>query len=371
MAFFQCHSLSHIRIPSSVTYIGHWAFASCQNLISIEFPPPPAAAQASSSSSDRQDFQTDRTTSSTTTTITMEDLGIYKCNKLVNVVVTANPSVLLMRGNGINSSSTMETFLQESRIGSLIADVDGWDDFVYNKLMHRFDNCPLNELCYFQSYYSSEDAMMKLHSLMENDPSGTTTTKVDEFGMTPLHILSLSQTPNLSMLLTVMMMMNGGHSLDHIILGKDAFGNTPMDYLCWNKKPKTTQVIQSLLQATVGKRINWLGLDRWKSNVMQVLDKALAIVDSCSSSSSSSRKSWRKVIGMAYFQLANYERLEVLSLMELFLWNSKIVEEDHHHHHDGASNRQSCRINSGATIVIPNVLCFLGKVELEDYVLSN
>eukprot|EP00980_Cylindrotheca_fusiformis_P023852 scaffold11065_cov115-Cylindrotheca_fusiformis.AAC.4 len=61
---------------------------------------------------------------------------------------------------------------------------------------------------------------------MEEYPPLAATTQVDEFGMTPLHVLSLSQTPNLDMLLAVMDAGKPGHMV-HV---RDSFGSTPMDY---------------------------------------------------------------------------------------------------------------------------------------------
>eukprot|EP00980_Cylindrotheca_fusiformis_P015161 scaffold4189_cov86-Cylindrotheca_fusiformis.AAC.6 len=186
---------------------------------------------------------------------------------------------------------------------------------------------------------------------MDEDPLAATT-QVDEFGMTPLHIISLSQTPNLSMMLAV---MSGGHP-DHIILGRDSFLSTPMDYLCLNKMPNSTQVIRSLLQATVlVKRIDWLGLDQWKLDTLQaVVDKALAVDWS----------SRRREIGLAFFKLANYERKEILAIVELYLWSAKIDEVNSK---NSGADRQSCRINNGSSIVIPHVLRFLGNLEMDDY----
>jgi hypothetical protein len=86
------------------------------------------------------------------------------------------------------------------------------------------------------------------------------------------------------------------------------------------------------------------------------------------------------------FKLATYERLESVSLLELALWKVKIdsckalYETDHERdgessskrprldksHLDGV-DRQSCRIKSGADVVISNVLPFLDKVCMEDF----
>eukprot|EP00980_Cylindrotheca_fusiformis_P011238 scaffold2576_cov116-Cylindrotheca_fusiformis.AAC.4 len=317
-AFYGCKSLSHIRIPPSVGYIDYSAFSFCRNLISLELP--------------------DRSLAIDERKICLGQ-GVYGCNKLVNVV--ANPILL------IGSRNDRLEFLRESKIGGV---VDGYDDFL-RKTNHRFDHAPLNKLCYYQSYYSVEEAMVKLGDLLDEDPLSVTT-QADAFGMTPLHILSLSQIPNMSMLLAV---MSAGPP-DHIIFGRDSFGSTPMDYLCLNRMPSSTQVIRSLLQATFTKRVDWLGLDGWKSDVLQVVEEALTMDQTLR----------RREIGLAYFQLANYERKEILSLVELYLWNVKI-DEVYSKEQDGA-DRQICRINSGASIVIPHVLHFLGRLDMDDYV---
>jgi len=94
---------------------------------------------------------------------------------------------------------------------------------------------------------------------------------------------------------------------------------------------------------------------------------------------------------MLCFKLATYERLESVSLLELALWKVKIdsrktaydtgrqpdeasthpkrprLEKSNLYHVD----RQSCLINSGADVVISNVLPFLDKVCREDYTTSE
>eukprot|EP00980_Cylindrotheca_fusiformis_P004539 scaffold965_cov93-Cylindrotheca_fusiformis.AAC.3 len=314
MSFCQCKSLSHIRIPPSTGYIGDSAFSYCENLISIELP--------------------DRLFLRDSASFRLLYQGIYECNKLVNVV--ANPALRGERG-------CMESFLRYSNLGRV---VDGYDDLLL-KAKHRFDMSPMNKLCYYQSYYCLEDTMIKLSSLMDEDPLAAAT-QVDEFGMTPLHILSLAQTPNLDMLLAV---MNGGPP-DYIVRGRDSFGSTPMDYLCLNKMPSSTQVIRSLLQATFVKRVERLGLELWKSDLLQAVDEALTM----------DRSSRSRVIGLAHFQLAKCERKEASSLVELYLWKMKIDEVGQ------STDRRICRINSGASIVIPHVLQFLDStLDTEEY----
>jgi hypothetical protein len=185
----------------------------------------------------------------------------------------------------------------------------------------------------------------------------------------------LSQTPNLSLFQALMKV----YKVD-IIHTRDKFGSTPIDYLCMNQNPASALVIRSLL-TIVAERVRWLGLVRWKSDMVASIDEALATEFS----------SRRSAIGTLCFKLATYERLGSVSLLELALWKVKIdrvkaaYETDHQRdeassrpnsprldksHLDGV-DRQSCRINSGADVVISNVLLFLDKVCREDYITSE
>eukprot|EP00980_Cylindrotheca_fusiformis_P017698 scaffold5553_cov102-Cylindrotheca_fusiformis.AAC.3 len=313
-AFFDCCSLSHLRIPPSVNDGISLAFGCCNNLISIELP-----EKLFVRNNKRDRYRTD---------------GIWHCSSLVNVALPTLPEY-----------RTYRCSLRAQKFASL-----SFKEFdLHRNLKHRFSNSPLNKLCYYQSYHSSEDAMVQLRRLMDEDPLAATI-QVDEFGMTPLHILSLSQIPNLDMLLTV---LKEGHS-DHIIRGRDSFGSTPMDYLCLNRMPNSAQVIRKVLQARFDQL---LGLDcSWKSDVLQAVDEALLAEWS----------SRRREIGKVYFKLANYEQREVFSVMELCLWKMKI-DEIAGSINEQVVDRESCRINSGASVVIPLVVPFLDKLYMEDY----
>jgi hypothetical protein len=227
----------------------------------------------------------------------------------------------------------------------------------------------VHRLCYYQSYYPLTEAMKNLRQSMDADPSAGT--KVDAFGMTPFNMLALAQTPNLSLFQELLKVCKGA-----IIDAKDKFGSSPIDYLCLNHAPEATTVIESLLQTIIVQRLRWLGLARWKADMLAALDGALAV-------DWSSRP---REIRLLYFKLATYERLEAISMLELALWNFKIdgckvaSETDHEREEESSPkrprldksqldgvDRQSCRINSGAEVVISNVLPFLDEVSIEDY----
>eukprot|EP00980_Cylindrotheca_fusiformis_P012794 scaffold3136_cov102-Cylindrotheca_fusiformis.AAC.11 len=313
--FERCSSLSHIRIPPSIKRIGHGAFSNCRNLISIELPED----------------------------ISLSTDQIEECESLVNVAVPKLRATVLSR-----------YYLPRTK---LVRVAGGRYDDLVCCLEHRFGRSPVNELCYYQSYHSSEDAMLLLRSLMEDDPLAAVT-QVDEFGMTPLHILSLSRTLNVDMLLTV----KEAGPVDHIVRCRDSFGSSPMDYLCLNQTPSSTDVIRRVLATRFD---YWLGLDRSspRSDAMwQAVDEVLA-VDSSSKSGE---------IGRVYYKLAMYEqRMPFLSLLDLCLWKIKIEEACCSKEVGAAPDRQSCRMNSGASIVLSRVLPFLDKPDVGDYVVSS
>eukprot|EP00980_Cylindrotheca_fusiformis_P005692 scaffold1189_cov81-Cylindrotheca_fusiformis.AAC.3 len=305
-AFEECDSLSHVRIPQSVNSIATNAFTYCSRLISIELP-------------EECSF----------------DIDLSGCQSLVNL---AGP-MLTFRWD-----VHREQLFRRSKLGSLVDNKAS----LFHRLKHRFDNSPLNKLCYYQSYQSLDGAMVQLRSRMDENPLAATN-QTDEFGMTPLHILSLSQTPNLNVLLEV---MNAGRK-GHMARCRDSFGCTPVDYLCLNRMPNSNEVVRRLFEESYDQV---LGLDQfWKSAVLQTIDETLA-------ADWSSRQS---EIGR---MVRKFERKEIISLLELCLWKMKIDEaipkkvkigEATSKKEQILADRQRCRVMSGAAVVVPHVLPFL------------
>jgi hypothetical protein len=339
--------LTHIRLPSSVTKIDRAAFADCPNLISLELP------EGLESIDLRMREDPDN--------LWEPEFRNNGCPSLMNLVIPSEQRFQLLD----ESDDDYDEFMKGFKLGTAASN---FDDLV-GKLQHRFDALPVHRLCYYQSYYPLTESMENLQQNMDADPSAGT--KVDSFGMTPFHILALSQTPNLSLFLALMKV----YKVD-IIRTRDKFGSTPIDYLCRNHTHEATTAIQLLLPTILFNRLHWLGLVQFQSDIVTAMNEALAVEGSYR----------RRAVGLLSFKLATYERLESMSLLELALWKGKIdgcnaaivtdrgrneerspkrskLDKSHLPHVD----RQSCRINSGAQVIISNVLPFLDKVCRHDY----
>eukprot|EP00980_Cylindrotheca_fusiformis_P008699 scaffold1866_cov66-Cylindrotheca_fusiformis.AAC.1 len=151
-------------------------------------------------------------------------------------------------------------------------------------------------------------------------------------------------------------MMDAGKP-GHMVCVRDSFGSTPMDYLFLNRMPNSSEVIRRIFQTRFEQM---LGLDQfWKSAMLQAIDKILA-------GDRASRKSETGRI------IRKYERKEILSLVELFLWKMKNDEATSSKKvkigvatskvAQILADRQKRRFISGAAAVIPHVLLFLDTV---------
>eukprot|EP00980_Cylindrotheca_fusiformis_P018090 scaffold5807_cov54-Cylindrotheca_fusiformis.AAC.3 len=135
--------------------------------------------------------------------------------------------------------------------------------------------------------------------------------------------------------------MGGSNAADLLLKTRDNSGSTPMDYLCLNPAAESTAVLQALLFPAFANRIKWLGQGRWKTAMMETIARPVGRDPS----------SRQRSIQTIKYKLARYERFESLTLLELALWKARMSK-------DGL-DRETCRIQSGADAVLPNVLDFL------------
>eukprot|EP00980_Cylindrotheca_fusiformis_P011267 scaffold2594_cov85-Cylindrotheca_fusiformis.AAC.9 len=157
--------MSHIRIPPTVETIAPNTFLRCGSLISVELPEGILVRNVVADE-DNGLFDDQYERDFTELYVTQ----FARFIKLVNLAIPTLPE---------DDEVVSGLLYDDSWFGNVVE--DGAD--LTRKLKHRFDNSPLNSLCYYQSYHSSEDT-----SLMENEPLAATS-QVDECGMIPLHVL--------------------------------------------------------------------------------------------------------------------------------------------------------------------------------------
>ena len=159
--FERCISLPHIKLPSSVKIIDTWAFCDCRQLMTVELYKG----------------------------VEKIDMATFKhCSSLRNIAFPG----------GAQTVQCFEGCHDLLRLfGSLRLIDDG--------LKSRFDGLPIHKLCYYQSYYPTEEAIEQLNNTgplsdgNESSLSEDLTSIQDCLGMTPLHILACSATQNLDL----------------------------------------------------------------------------------------------------------------------------------------------------------------------------
>lgn len=204
----------------------------------------------------------------------------------------------------------------------------------------RFDGLLVHKLIYYHLYQPTERTIEELREVTIDD-------EVDCLGMNPFHILALSQKPSIEIFeeLTNLYRRNA-------FFCKDKWGYLPIYYLCSNIMPEASALFERLFGLTALKRLKLLGLNEWKSAVSNQIDAFY-------SADTSDRIENMKQV---YYLLEKYERREIISLLESALWKAKIHESTLMG--DATVDREACRVNCGADIVISNVLPFLDPIRI-------
>ncbi|KAL3930283.1 MAG: hypothetical protein SGBAC_011833, partial [Bacillariaceae sp.] len=309
--FCDCTALTHIRFPQGVTDISPSAVEGCTSLVSLEVP----------EGLWRFDVVPNVTGGSD---------GIQSCPSLVNLY-TPSEQWIVSRVDGMS-------FPSDFTLGRLAV---GWRDLVF-KLQGRFKDRPLHKICYFQSYHAVLDTIQEMKGILASNPMAHE--QVDTLGMTPLHILMLAETPVMELFQEL-----PKQSLKTMVDSKDLFGSTPLDYRCKNAAGR--EAIRIWLPQILEERLPHLGLDRWKKEVLLEEEQGIATWEDHIVVS--------QRVGSVLRKLLQCEFREVLSIVELVLWKTKLTQN----HKDGSEGesvwRQKCRVQCGIAIVVENTVPFL------------
>lgn len=352
-AFAQCRSLYNIRIPPRITRIRHGTFKECSSLRSVEMP---------------------------LTVKQIEEEAFMGCVELINICLpktitkfdpsafTNCPKLLLQllpaRSGGISSRGHRNA--SDSSSPPILA-----------ALQDRFDRLPLHELCYYQSYIDAatllEDAITE--QLYYFDEC------FDGMGLNPLHILAMSAKPNLNLSKRLMERVEEEtealHQLEQDCLRflfcfrrvvvssptekvdffvQDNFDQYPLSYATLNAAPGSTRLMEVLLQPRLAREIRGLGLDYYKVDLQNKVHKIIDVLDD-----GGTTESRVDTLSQLSSLLHLYTTKEMLSLLELAVWKSKMDEQRQQ------CDRNACRTICGADIIIFNVVPFLMEAPLSNH----
>lgn len=363
--FRSCTELRRMKIPATVTHIGTCAFAGCSSLASIDL-------RASLNFVNGWFHRCDSLKMVTLPPYihSIAPHAFYNCRSLVSLEIP--DGVTSIWGGSFAECSLLRNIFIPSSVILLEAIFDGCTQLQeifpggnarIDALKNRFDGLPIHKICYFQSHHKMDLAVRKVrHAITNNDTIKTDLQ--DTLGMTCMHILALSVKPNFR-LWNELLEISPKKTLEVA----DKWGSFPIDYLIANTAPGSIALLRSTIQAMTSRRLVSLGLARWKMEVLKLVENL------------SNDNDRRCQVEQIFEELAKYERLEALSLLELALWKFKVDGLLSARSSEGRpkkkvkirkaayigacvldfDDRRACRINCGADVIIPNVSLFVGR----------
>ncbi|KAL3930785.1 MAG: hypothetical protein SGBAC_011610, partial [Bacillariaceae sp.] len=244
--FEGCFQLTHIRASKNVANIG--GLEDCESLLSLEVPQEVEGIQLNIVDYDGGNID--------------DGWGSFQeatleCSSLVNLYLP--PSASVQGLDRVLNVPIPESF----HLAKVARD---WRDLVA-KLQKRFDGLPLHKVCYFQSYHPIEDTIHQVRSILVDNQS--TVLQVNAFGMTPVHILALAHSPRVKLLQELL------NSVDVALTAEDRFGSTPLGYLVQNFSAGGLQATRWLMEKVVEQRGGFLGLERWKQELLVLLEEGV------------------------------------------------------------------------------------------------
>jgi len=265
-AFYGCSSLKQqIRIPSTVTNIGHSAFFDAP-LLSIHLPD--VLERIGNNPFCGSKITQFRIPASLTTSINQMicccpalfsfelpqrrsefNRGAFLgCYSLRNLALLPSKPDSDYRFSYINN-----TFMDCEDLKKLFGSVTG----IFNALKCRFDNLPVHKVLYYQSYNNvTTDELNTATDIRISrrrsklDPTGR---KQDCLGMTPLHILACSTVQNIELYKLLV------DKYPENLISEDRWGAVPLLYAIWGKAPdEITQFLATTIQSNYPDyKMNW------------------------------------------------------------------------------------------------------------------
>lgn len=363
-SFHHCHALTSMKIPSTVEIIGVWAFRSCTSLVNVQLPEGLKVIQTEAFSCctslesiavpttvekieeeafdsceslldvdlpeglrviDRGAFQSCISLQAVRLPSTVERLGknaFSDCLALVTVEITGASikfesrafADCIILSNIVISPTTNQTNNGEVFSGCVLLrqQYHYWN--IQRGLKHRFRHCEINHYCYKATDATVEGFKEKVDSICNQN-------LLDDFGMTPFHVVASSAKPRIEIFQTII-----DTYPSESLCWKDSQNKRPIDYLCGNGSRYVNTLIQMVLQETVLKDLRYLGFVQWRDDLAHLVDSVRTL---CKPRDRQHR------INEIYTRLALYSRLESIALIEEALWKMRIDSVTWHHFYFG------------------------------------
>jgi len=250
-------------------------------------------------------------------------------------------------------------------------------DFPLSRIADRYSNLPIHRCCYY-ALTSTPDELANLLETSSDDEKN----KKDVVGMTPFHIVATSANVHLDLFQALLdqypldalsqrdqfrTFLEQFHDLlddtddeDSLLdtrSQRDQHGKTMLDYLLVNSTPRTIPLIKHVLQKVIIEQMNQIGM------MERSIEEVALLVD---------RLNWNGNLEVRRQCLDNVLALscicikaEAPSLLELALWKKNIKAHETKNLFVPRSakrrkmDRDTSRMFSGASVVIPNVIGFL------------
>ncbi|CAJ1948583.1 unnamed protein product [Cylindrotheca closterium] len=351
-AFASC-SLQRIKIPSSVNTLGKSAFDACNVLIEADL------STTSITEIPRKIFSRCRSLQTVRLPNSLErlcDYSFFSCIGLVTVIVPidskpikigekvfgscrALANIVLPKGSTADEDVFVGCTLLHGRFG-------GESDGIVDGLVHRFDTFPVHRICYDNSSVTTQELGECIQRTKDNNKAPF----VDEFGMTPFHVLFSTISPREDLLEGLL-----EKYVDHdtgILDSKDANGKQPLDYLVTNWTETSAPLLETTLQRwAIDPLVHW-GTTTWMEDIQRKVQAILLAEDD--------NELREALYDGACSDFAHYRFMEITSIFEMALWKGRLKGICSN---DGAKRqaleREECRCVCGSHIVIPNVVQFL------------
>ncbi|CAJ1945191.1 unnamed protein product [Cylindrotheca closterium] len=365
MTFARCESLRDINIPSTVLYVGARAFDDCHELPYVDLPR--GLLQIGESA-----FNGCRSLERIlipSTVVAIGPAAFHVCSSLRSVEIS-----IAQNGHGVLEAIGPDAFMHCSSLtnigipnncnvgsGAFPASarcchkffemfIDGRMKDLPKRLKGRFDSLPYHTICYQQGH--AGEMATEFTPIVQDYERGSERIK-DIFGLTPFHILALSAKPSIAAL--KMLVEETSMSANGILEFDEWEGYytqtlTPLRYAIENRAPEALAFIKAMLHVLVDQRTTDLGLELWRSDIVRA-------INSFEGRDGSERA---ENVHDLFELLRLYERKEAISLLEQAVWKQRIAQTDRSNEDD---DRQGYYLKSGAEIVIPNILPYLGSIE--------